>query len=73
MLFGMKSVLTSSMRKTLLLVPLCLAAAHLRAQPTGEELFRTLATLDAALFDSYNKCDLEANRTFFADDLEFLS
>ncbi|MBI4909337.1 MAG: nuclear transport factor 2 family protein [Acidobacteria bacterium] len=48
------------------LLPTCL-----QAQPTGDELFRTLAALDAALFDSFNKCDLEKNRTFFADDLEF--
>lgn len=35
------------------------------------ELFRTLEALDAAMFDTYNKCDLAKNRTFFADDLEF--
>lgn len=50
---------------------LAVAALPLAAQPSGEELARTLATLDAALFDSYNKCDLEKNRTFFAEDVEF--
>jgi hypothetical protein len=52
------------------LLPLgnALSAANKSEHP---ELFKTLAALDAALFDTYNKCDLEKNRTFFADDLEF--
>lgn len=40
-------------------------------RPEQNELFKTLAALDAAVFETYNKCDLEKNRTFFADDLEF--
>lgn len=36
-----------------------------------EELDKAVASLDAALFDSYNRCDLEKFSTFFADDLEF--
>jgi ketosteroid isomerase-like protein len=35
------------------------------------ELFRTIASLDNALFDSFNRCDLEKFDTFFADDVEF--
>ena len=35
------------------------------------QLYETLRALDSALFDSYNKCDLEKNRTFLADDVEF--
>lgn len=49
-----------------LAVPLSAAAP-----PEQTRLFETLAALDAALFDSYNRCDLDKNRTFFADDLEF--
>ena len=30
-----------------------------------------MASLDAALFDSYNRCDLEKFSGFFADDVEF--
>ena len=54
------------MNKLLLLLPLI---AH--AQPPQSTLFRTIASLDAALFDSYNRCDLEKFGTYFADDVEF--
>ena len=36
-----------------------------------EELDKVVASLDAALFDSYNRCDLQKFATFFADDVEF--
>jgi hypothetical protein len=35
------------------------------------ELDKVVTSLDAALFDSYNRCDLDKFRTFFADDVEF--
>jgi len=35
------------------------------------ELDKTITALDAALFDSYNKCDLEKFKSFFVDDVEF--
>lgn len=35
------------------------------------ELDKAIASLDAALFDSYNHCDLEKFSSFFADDVEF--
>ncbi len=35
------------------------------------ELNRTVAALDAALFDSYNHCDLQKFASFFVDDVEF--
>ncbi len=35
------------------------------------ELARTLAGLDAQLFDSYNRCDLEKFASFFAEGVEF--
>jgi len=58
---------------TAISVLLIAAAAHVSAADDGkhEQLFDTLAALDAEMFDSYNKCDLQKNRTFFADDLEF--
>jgi ketosteroid isomerase-like protein len=36
-----------------------------------EELTKVVASLDAALFDSYNRCDLEKFASFIADDVEF--
>jgi uncharacterized protein (TIGR02246 family) len=67
----------SSPRKALLLVPL-LAVLAVRAnaqsppKPTPpDELFRTIASLDAALFDAYNRCDPDKFGTFFVDDVEF--
>jgi hypothetical protein len=36
-----------------------------------KELDKAVASLDAALFDSYNRCDLEKFVTFFVDDVEF--
>src|SRR5438045_4716294 len=35
------------------------------------DLDRAGAALDAALFDSYNKCDLDRFASFFVDDAEF--
>ena len=36
-----------------------------------EELNKAITALDAALFDSYNRCDLEKFSSFFTDDVEF--
>jgi len=36
-----------------------------------EELDRAVTALDAALFDSYNRCDLDKFASFFVDDVEF--
>jgi len=36
-----------------------------------EELARTVTSLDSALFDAYNQCDLEKFGTFFIDEVEF--
>ena len=60
----------TSFRSAFVFACLLSSAVLLHAETDGE-LFRTLESLDAAMFDSYNKCDLVKNRTFFADDLEF--
>jgi len=63
--------------KTLLLFPvlaLCLVRADAQALEdikSQEELNKVVASLDAALFDSYNRCNLEKFASFFADDVEF--
>jgi Domain of unknown function (DUF4440) len=36
-----------------------------------DELSRTIASLDSALFDAYNRCDLDKFGTFLIDDVEF--
>src|ERR1041385_6674181 len=36
-----------------------------------QELDKAIAALDTALFDSYNRCDLEKFSSFFVDDVEF--
>ncbi len=58
----------------LLLLPLLVV--RLDAQPRrkaapDDELFRTISSLDAAVFDAFNRCDLEKFGRFFIDDLEF--
>jgi hypothetical protein len=66
-----------ALRKALLLVPLLsVVVARVGAQsPQGttppDELFRTIASLDGALFDAFNRCELEKFGTFFIDDVEF--
>ena len=63
--------------RVLLLVPvfaLCLVRARAQALETiksPEELTRAIASLDTALFDSYNHCDLQQFASFFTDDIEF--
>jgi hypothetical protein len=41
------------------------------ARRPEDELFRTIASLDRAVFDAYNRCDLEKLGPFFAEDLDF--
>lgn len=65
-------------------LPLCLFAvavfvsvSHAQTVPAldqihnQEELDKAGAALDAALFDSYNKCDLAKFESFFVDNVEF--
>ena len=70
----------ATLRNMALLFPLfafSAAAADAQAIPalenikSEEELNRAVASLDEALFDSYNRCDLKKFAGFFADDVEF--
>ena len=59
-----------------ILVPvILLRAGHSSGQvkpaTTPEDLFRAVEAQDAALFDSYNRCDLQKFTNFFAEDVEF--
>ena len=68
-----------ALRRMLLLLPLiALLAAKANAQApppdsikSQEELDKAVALLDAALFDAYNRCDLERFSSFFVEDVEF--
>jgi hypothetical protein len=42
-----------------------------RSGGSGDDLTRTVAALDAEVFDAYNRCDLDKFGSFFADDVEF--
>ena len=57
------------LRKTILLAAV-VAAPFLRAAEP-DDLTRTITALDTALFDSYNKCDLEKFASLIAEDVEF--
>ena len=65
-----------ALRKMLLLL-LLLAVPVAHPQPetpqsaSPDELFRTIASLDSALFDAYNRCDLDKFGAFFTADVEF--
>lgn len=39
--------------------------------PPTDDLYKTVAGLDTALFNAYNKCDLDKLGSLVADDLEF--
>ena len=58
----------------LLLFALCIARADAQALESIKsqgDLDKTITSLDAALFDSYNRCDVERFATFFTEDVEF--
>ena len=54
----------------LLLLPI----AHAQTQqglPATDDLYKTIAGLDAALFDAYNHCELDKLGPMVSEDLEF--
>jgi Domain of unknown function (DUF4440) len=69
-----------ALRKVLLVLPfLSFTLGHANAQEfsslnsmkSQKELEKTVASLDTALFDSYNRCDLDKFAAFIVDDVEF--
>jgi uncharacterized protein DUF4440 len=61
-----------SLLLALLAIPIVRVEGQSRQDTTrSDELFRTISAQDSALFDSYNRCDLEKFGTFFIDDVEF--
>jgi Domain of unknown function (DUF4440) len=73
----MKKLLSSKIIVFLFLLAISVPLAVAQSVPSLDniksqaELDKAIATLDAALFDSYNRCDLEKFSSFFADDVEF--
>ncbi len=67
----------SARPRLLLLLPLLsllVVPAEAQAQPSPapkDELFRTIAALDAEAFDAFNSCNLEKFGSFFTEELEF--
>jgi hypothetical protein len=47
------------------------APQALESLESQEKLDTALTSLDAALFDTYNRCELDKFAAFFADDVEF--
>jgi len=58
-----------------LFVAVFCAGADAQTKATGggpdPDLYRTIAAMDAAVFDAYNKCELEKFGSFFTEELEF--
>lgn len=61
----------AALRNILLLLALPITLAQAQSPPPQETLRQTITSLDTALFDAYNKCDLDKLGTLVADDLEF--
>jgi len=55
----------------ILVFALCCLPVAAQTSEHPNELFNTIKSLDAKLFDAYNKCDLEVLSSMVADDLEF--
>jgi hypothetical protein len=53
------------------IAPLAVHAQSDNGMPAGESLYKTVAALDAKLFDAYNRCDLATMGSMVSDDLEF--
>lgn len=70
----MRRITMSAVTLLLSLFVLCVGRADaqsLESIKSQEELDKVIASLDTALFDAYNRCDLEKFNSFFADDVEF--
>ena len=50
---------------------ICADAQPLESIKSQQDLTKVITALDAALFDSYNHCDIEKFASFFTSDVEF--
>jgi len=70
----MKNIAARILPLLVVLSSLSSAAVFAQGRPEAAppaELARTLAALDAQLFDSFNRCELEKFASFFAEGVEF--
>jgi hypothetical protein len=73
----MKRVFTAKTLLQFAVFALCCTHAGAQAVPALEnitsqaELDKAITTQDAALFDAYNRCNLEEFSSFFIDNVEF--
>src|SRR5688572_15357772 len=47
------------------------STGQINASPLSTELYNTIAYLDSALFDAFNKGDISVLQTFLSEELEF--
>lgn len=47
------------------------AGATHAQEPAASQLYKDVVALDKAVFDAYNRCDTEAVKKYFAEDVEF--
>ena len=47
------------------------STGQITASPLSTELYNTIASLDSALFDAFNKRDISVLQTFLSEELEF--
>ncbi len=66
----MKNVFVPRQAGLLLLLVVRLDAKPGRRGAPDDEIFRTISSLDTAVFDAFNRCDLETFGRFFIADLE---
>ncbi|HEY3442075.1 MAG TPA: nuclear transport factor 2 family protein [Paludibaculum sp.] len=59
------------MLKLLPLLALSLLPIQAQSPPAPDPLYQTISALDSAMFDAYNRCQLEKFAAFLAADLEF--
>jgi len=44
---------------------------HAQAELSRDSLFKVISVLDSAVFDAYNKCEIDKMASYFSEDLEF--
>lgn len=49
----------------------CCAPVQAQSKAEPDDLFKTIQSMDAQLFEAYNRCDLTALGAMVSDDLEF--
>lgn len=59
------------MKKLFILLLIAAAGTAYAQEPTTSQLYKDVVALDKAIFDAYNKCDTDAIKIYFSEDVEF--